>query len=76
MFAPRPGAARPAEKPAAANGPTATPASAPPPTPESVAATEAKLEGQVEALKNEMAQLQRRLDALGEAPKRTRRRKD
>jgi len=73
MFAPRTGAARPAEKPQASNAPEPEPA--PTATPESVAAAEANLQGQVKDLKDELAQLQLRLDALGEAPKRTRKRK-
>lgn len=75
MFAPRPGAAaRPAGEPEPGNGPAA--ASAPAAAPDSAAAAEAKLEGQMQALKDEMAALQRRLDALGESPKRTRKHKD
>lgn len=68
MFA----AAPPAEKPAATK---AAAESMPTATPESVAAAEANLEGQVHSLKEELAELQRRLDTIGEAPKRTRKRK-
>ena len=71
MFAPRSGA-QPAEKPAAKQP---APESAPAATPESITAAEANLEGQVRSLKDELAELQRRLDTLGEAPKRTRKRK-
>jgi uncharacterized protein YceH (UPF0502 family) len=45
-------------------------------TRESAAAAETNLEGQVRSLKEELVELQRRLDALGNAPKRARKRKD
>jgi polyhydroxyalkanoate synthesis repressor PhaR len=74
MFAPRPPSAeRPADKPTQ-KAPAPETGSAG--TRESAAAAETNLEGQVRSLKEELVELQRRLDALGNAPKRARKRKD